>query len=81
MMPALVLVGISGPRWLPPVPVPLFPLWPIVLLCLGLASLLQGKRPSDAEKLRIAVLMFRELHGLAIDVQTRDRKQVRLWFV
>jgi hypothetical protein len=80
MMPALALVGIRGPRWLPPLAIPLFLLWPLVPLCLGMARLLQGQRPSRAVKLRSAMQLLRELRGLAIDVRTRDHK-VRIRFV
>ncbi len=81
MMPALGLIGIPGPRWLPPVPIPLFLLWPFVLVCLGIARLLDRDRPDEATKLRIAMQAFRELRGLTIDLNTADHKQVRIWFV
>jgi hypothetical protein len=81
MMPALGLIGIPGPRWLPPIPVPLFLLWPFVLACLGLARLLDRNRPAEAAKLRTTMHTFRELRGLSIDVDTADHTQVRIWFV
>jgi len=81
MMPTLGLVGIPGPRWLPPIPIPLFLLWPFVLVCLGFARLLDRDRPAEAAKLRTAMQAFRELRGLAIDVDTADHKQVRIRFV
>ena len=81
MMPILALVGIRGSRWLPPLPVPLFLLWPFVPLGLGIARLLDRQRPVEAAKLRAAVLVFRELRGLNVDVDTADHKQVRVWFV
>jgi hypothetical protein len=81
MMPALALVAIPGPRWLPPLPLPLFLLWPLVLICLGLARLLDHDRPGEAAKLRTAMQVFRELRGLTIDVDTSDRRQVRIRFV
>jgi hypothetical protein len=80
-MPALVLIGIPGPRWLPPIPIPLFLLWPLVLVCLGIARLLDRDRPAEAAKLRTAMQAFRELRGLTIDVDTAERKQVRIWFI
>ena len=80
-MPTLALVGIAGPRWLPPIPIPLFLLWPFVLVCLGLARLLGRDRPAEATKLRTAMQVFRELRGLSIDVDAVDHKQVRIWFV
>ncbi len=81
MLPALALVGIPGPRWLPPIPIPLSLLWPFVLACLGLARLLDRDRPAEAAKLRTAMQAFRELRGLTIDIDTADHKQVRIWFV
>ncbi len=81
MMPALGLIGIPGPRWLPPIPIPLFLLWPFVLVCLGLARLLDRVQPVAAAKLRTAMQAFRELRGLTIDVDTADHEQVRIWFV
>ena len=81
MMPALGLIGIPGPRWLPPIPIPLFLLWPFVLVCLGIARLLDRDRPAEAAKLRTAMQAFRELRGLTIDVDTADHKQVRIRFV
>jgi len=81
MMPSLALVGIPGARWLPPIPLPLFLLWPFVLACLGIAKLLDKHRPNEAATLRAAVQVFRELRGLAIDVDAANHKQVRVWFV
>ena len=80
MMPALALIRIPGPRWLPPIPIPLFLLWPFVLVCLGTARILDRDRPAEAAKLRTAMQAFRELRGLTIDVDTADHKQVRIWF-
>ncbi len=81
MMPVLGLIRIPGTRWLPPIPIPLILLWPLVLVCLGIAKLLERGRPVDATKLRTAMRVFRELRGLTIDVDTADHKQVRIWFV
>ncbi len=81
MMPILGLIAIPGPRWLPPLPIPLFLLWPFVLFSLGIARLLDRDRPAEAAKLRTALQVFRELRGLTIDVDTADRKQVRIRFV
>jgi hypothetical protein len=66
---------------LPFIPVPLFLLWPLLLVCLGIAMLLDRDRPADAAKLRAAMHVFRELRGLKIDVDTADRKPVRIRFV
>jgi len=81
MMPALALVAIPGPRWLPPIPVPLFLLWPLVFVCLGIARLLDGERPAEAAKLRGAMHVFRELRGLSIDAETADGKPIHIKFI
>ncbi len=81
MMPALGIIGIPGPRWLPPIPIPLFLLWPFVLVCLGIARLLDRDRPAKAAKLRTALQAFRQLRGLTIDIDTADDRQVRIWLV
>lgn len=81
MRPALVLVGIPGPRWLPPVPLPLFLFWPLIWMGLGLARLLDRDRPEDAAKLRTAMGVFHGLSGLIIDVETRGRRPFRVWFL
>ena len=81
MMPAVGLIGISRTRWLPPLPVPLFLLWPLVPLCLGLARLMDRSRPVEAAKLRAAIYIFCELRGLRIDVDTADERHVRIRFI
>ena len=81
MMPALALIGIPGPRWLLPVPIPLFLLWPFVLFCHGIARLLDRDRRAEAAKVRTAMQAFRDLRGLTIDIDTANHKQVRIWIV
>ena len=80
-MPALALIGIPGPGWLPPIPVPLFLLWPFVPVCLGIARLLDKNHPTEAAKLRAAMVVFRELRGLSIDAETADERPVRIRFI
>ena len=80
MMPVLALVGIPRWRWLPPIPIPLFVLWPLVPLGFGLAKLLDHARPVEADKLRIGLQLFCELRGLSISVDTADHKQL-IWFL
>ena len=80
MMPAVALVGIPGPRWVPPLPLPLFLLWPALPLGLGFAKFIAWRRPTQAEKIRIGLQVFRELRGLSIDVKTADNERVRIWF-
>jgi hypothetical protein len=81
MMPVLALIAFGEPRWLPPLPLPLFLLWPFAFVCLGIARLLDRDRPAEAAKLRVAMQVFRELRGLTIDVDTTGHKQVRVRFV
>lgn len=80
-MPALALIGYPRVRWLPPIPIPLFLVWPFVPVCLGIAMLLARERPDEAAKLRAAVQVFRELRGLKIDIDAAHHKPVRVWFV
>jgi len=81
MMPAIALIGIPRPRWLPPLPLPLFLLWPLALGCLGITRLLDRGRSTRAVKLRTALEVFNELRGLTIDVDTADHKQLRIKFI
>lgn len=81
MMPSLALVGLSRPRRLPPLPVPLFLLWPLVLFCLAIARLLQRDRPMHAARLRAAMQVFRELRGLSVDLDIAEHRQLRIRFV
>ncbi len=81
MMPTLGLIEIPGRRWLPPIPIPLFLLWPFVLVCQGIVRLLDRDRPAEAAKLQTAMQAFRGLRGLTIDVDTANHKQVWIWFV
>ena len=80
-MPALALIRTVRVRWLPPIPIPLFLVWPFVPVCLGIAMLLERERPDEAKKLRAAVQVFRELRGLKIDIDAAHQKPVRVWFV
>lgn len=81
MMPTFAFIGFRGPRWLPPLPLALFLLWPLVPLGLGLARLMERVRPDEAMKLRAALHVFRELRGLSVDVDTADHTKVRIRFV
>jgi len=81
MMPTLALIGIPGPRWLPPAPVPVFLLWPLVPVCLAIAGLMRPGQPEKAETLRTAALMFCHLRGLVIDVESADDKPVKIRLV
>ncbi len=80
-MAALALIRIARPRWLPPIPVPLFVLWPFVPVGLGLAGLLDRARPGDGAKLRTVMEVFRNTRGLTVDVDTADHKHVHIRFV
>ena len=80
-MAALALIRIARLRWLPPIPVLLFVLWPFVPVCLGLAWFLDRARAADAATLRTAVQVFRNTRGLTVDVDTADHKHVHIRFV
>ena len=71
-MPVLGFVGLSGKRWFPPVPLPLFLLWPVVFLVSVTALLLSRARPVEAEMMRTGVRAFRELRGLRVDVDAAE---------
>lgn len=81
MMPSLALIAIPTLRWFPPIPLPVFLLWPLVLFCLGVAKLIERERPEQAEILRTAMQAFRDLRGLSIDIERPNEKSVRIWFV
>lgn len=81
MMPAIGFVRIRGRRRLPPLPLPLILLWPLVPLGSGVAWLLGPSRPAEAAKLRLALRMFRELRGLAIDIDSAEHDRVRVRFI
>ena len=80
-LPALALIDLAGPKWLPPLPVFLFLLWPLVWTCQGLAWLIARDRPTTAQKLRLAMQAFGELRGLEIDVEGRDHAPIHIRFV
>jgi len=80
-MPALALIGIPGPRWMPPIPLPLFLLWPIVPVLMGAAMLMKRRRPIAAQKLWFATRMFCELRGLRIDTNAGDHRSLRIRLV
>ena len=87
MMPAIGLIAIGRQRWpTVPLPLPLFPIWPLVLLALGAVALARKVLPeSDARTAltiaHTAVLAFFQLSGLRIDVESADRTRVRMWLI
>jgi len=81
MMPSVALVQIPKAEKLPPLPVLLVPLWPLAYFCLGIAKLLERDKPEDALKLRAAMLVFREMKGLSIDVETSDHTNISIRFI
>lgn len=80
-MPAFALIGIPGPRWLPPFPLPLFLLWPLVPVSFAMAVLMKRTRPDDAKRLWFATRMFCELRGLSIHTNTGDHRTLRIRLV
>ena len=80
-MPALLLIELPGPRWLPALPVPLFLLWPLLLIVRGAARIRERNHPVDAAMVRGFLQMLRDLRGLEIDVNTPGRRPVRIRLV
>ena len=80
-MPSFALVAVADSRRVPPAPLPLFPLWPLIHVGLGVAWLMRRNRPDQAAKLRLATLVCCQLRGLSIDVDTADHKRVRIRFI
>ena len=86
MLPTLGLVRIGNRRWTVPLPLPVFLVWPFVLLALGGVSIsrgLIGRREGDVSKLAIAqtgLLAFFYLSGLTVDVHAKDGTRVLVWF-
>lgn len=81
MMPALALIDVPGPDWLPPLPVFVFLLWPFVWAAQGLAWLLRTDHPETAERLRLAARAFQELRGLEVDLRSHDHHRIHIRFV
>jgi hypothetical protein len=88
MMPALALVAI-GPRrrWLLPLPLPLFLLWPFVVLAIGgvrLADALRRRPGSTTGRhagARAALHALCQLRGLRLDVCSSDDIRLLVWFL
>lgn len=84
MIPALLLLRAHGDRGIL-VPVPLFLLWPLIAvggLGIGLAYLATPKRKrSFLTRARLALSVLLNLHGLKIDVRSRDGARIYVWFI
>lgn len=86
MIPALAIIGFGRKRMIP-LPVPLFLLWPFILLALavvGLAGWLTRRQPAARSGLlvaRTALLATFHLSGLRIDVRSRDQDNVYFRFI
>ena len=80
-MPTFLLIGIPRPRWLPPLPLPLFLLWPVALGGHAFHRALRGRDPDRAARARVAVEAFEQLRGLSIDIETGGQRALRIWCV
>ena len=86
MLPTLGLVRIGNRRWTVPLPLPVFLVWPFVLLALGGVALsrgLIGHREGHISRLAIAqtgLLALFYLSGLTVDVHAKDGTRVLVWF-
>lgn len=86
MLPTLGLVRIGNRRWTIPLPLPVFLVWPFVLLALGGVWISRGliaSREGDVSKLAIAqtgLLGLFYLSGLSVDVHAKDGTRVLVWF-
>ncbi len=85
-MPAAILLlrlGHRGWTW----PLPLFLLWPLVMLIaplIGLLRLIWPGQGGTAAAWRygwIGLRTFVQLHGVKVDACSRDGQRVYLWFI
>lgn len=86
MIPAMAILRIGRGRRLP-VPLPLFLLWPLVLLALLLVALagpLADRRSEAGRRLlaaRLGILALFRLSGLSVDARGSDGREVRIRLV
>jgi hypothetical protein len=85
MIPALLVLGVGARRF--PIPLPLFLLWPLLLLALGVVSLaaaILGRRSEQGRNAHLAkagLLALFHLSGLKIDVREKSGGGVHIWFL
>jgi hypothetical protein len=86
MIPALLILGIGRQRRFP-IPLPLFLIWPFVIVALGIVSIgaaVFGRRTEQGRHLhlaRIGLLTLFQLSGLKIDVREQSGEGVNIWFL
>jgi hypothetical protein len=87
MPPSVALVAM-GPvdGWMPALPIPLFPFWPLVALGIGVLAVLRWARqglgyPPGAERARAVLEALCRLRGLKVDLRSRESRRVLIWFV
>ena len=86
-MPVLGVVAVGGRRWAVPLPLPLIVLWPLALVPLGAAAVIERlsrwraagpRRPTVAGA---ALRMLWQLSGVRVDIRTARGVRVLLWLV
>jgi hypothetical protein len=86
MMPALVLIEV-GRRRLVPIPLPVFLLWPLVLLALVAVGLMRlvlaviGRPPGVLGAAATGLRALFQLAGLRVDVESADGERFRIQFI
>jgi len=87
MPPSVVLIAM-GPvdGWMPALPIPLFPLWPLLPLGIGALAVVRWARrslgyPAAAARARAVLEALCRLRGLKVDVRSRESRRVLIWFV
>ena len=76
MIPTFALIKIPGPRWLPPIPLLLFLLWPLVAIFFGAALALKPSQPRIAERLWLSARLFCGMRGLSIYTNHGDHRSL-----
>ena len=84
MIPAIGLVLIGKPRSVVPLPLPVFLVWPVMLVALAgvtlAARLVDGRdRDSALTVARCGLLACCQLSGLRVDVRSSDGTRVLIW--
>ena len=82
MIPTVGLLTLGTTRWWVPVPLPVFLVWPFVLVVLGTLAvgkqLARGKTALRITTAYIALRTFCQLSGLDVSLQTVDDFRMRL---
>ena len=78
---------IGRPRWVLPLPLPIFLVWPFVVMALGGVALAQrfvSRQATSFSRLttvRFVLLAFFQLSGLRVDVRAHDGARILVWLV